>query len=137
MIAVEDVLDALGWAEGLGGLSALIDRSQANLAAVTRWVEATPWVAFLAGQVENRSSTSICLKIVDPWFQGLDADGQAAAQKKIVALLDAEGAGYDLGAYRDAPAGLRIWGGATVETSDLEALFPWLDWAFAQVKAGA
>ncbi len=134
MIAVEDALDALKWAEGLGGLSALVARSQANLAALTRWVEASSWVDFLASDPALRSSTSICLKIVDPWFTGLDADGQAAAQKKIVARLDAEGAAYDLGAYRDAPAGLRIWGGATVETSDLEALFPWLDWAFAEVK---
>jgi phosphoserine aminotransferase len=134
MIAVEDALDALSWAEGLGGLSGLIKRSQANLQAVSNWVERTDWVDFLALDSDSRSSTSICLKIVDPWFSGLDAEGQAAAQKKLVALLDAEGAAYDIGAYRDAPSGLRIWGGATVETSDLEALFPWLDWAFAQIK---
>ncbi len=134
MIAVEDALDALKWAEGLGGLSALVARSRANLDAVTRWVEATPWVDFLASDPALRSSTSICLKIVDPWFAGLDDAGQAAAQKKLVAALDQEGAAYDIGAYRDAPAGLRIWGGATVETSDLEALFPWLDWAFAEIK---
>ncbi len=134
MIAVEDALDALSWAEGLGGLSGLINRSQANLQAVSNWVERTDWVDFLALDSDSRSSTSICLKIVDPWFSGLDAEGQAAAQKKLVALLDTEGAAYDIGAYRDAPSGLRIWGGATVETSDLETLFPWLDWAFAQIK---
>jgi phosphoserine aminotransferase len=137
MIAVEDVLDALRWAESIGGLPVLIGRSEANLAAVSRWVEATPWVDFLASRPETRSCTSICLKIVDPWFLGLDSDGQAAAAKKIPALLDKEDAACDVGAYRDAPPGLRLWGGATVETSDLEALFPWLDWAFAEVKAGS
>ncbi|MBW2712290.1 MAG: phosphoserine transaminase [Deltaproteobacteria bacterium] len=134
MVAVEDALDALSWAEGVGGLSGMVGRSQANLKAVSNWVEGSPWVEFLANDAGSRSSTSICLKIVDSWFAGLDADGQAAAQKKLVALLDGEGAAYDIGAYRDAPAGLRLWGGATVETSDLEALFPWLDWAFAQIK---
>ncbi len=134
MVAVEDALDALSWAEGVGGLSGLINRSQANLQAVSTWVAQTDWVDFLALDADFRSSTSICLKIVDPWFAGLDAEGQAAAQKKLVALLDTEGAAYDIGAYRDAPSGLRIWGGATVETPDLEALFPWLDWAFAQIK---
>ncbi|MDF1566349.1 MAG: phosphoserine transaminase [Deltaproteobacteria bacterium] len=135
MLATEDVLDALKWAESIGGLPALIARSEANLAAIAAWVEKTDWVDFLTSDPAVRSSTSICLKIVDPWFQGLDKDAQAAAAKKIVSLLDAEGAGYDLGSYRDAPPGIRIWGGATVETSDIEALLPWLDWAFEEVKS--
>lgn len=134
MLAVEDALDALKWAEEIGGLDALIKRANANLAAMTKWVQATEWVDFLAAEAEVRSPTSICLKIVDPWFAGLAADEQSKIQKEIVALLDEEGAAYDIGAYRDAPPGLRIWGGATVETGDLEALFPWLDWAFATVK---
>ncbi len=137
MLCVEDALDALRWAEGIGGLDALIARSEANLAAVAAWVEATPWVDFLARRTEWRSCTSICLRIVDPWFESLDADARRAAVGRMVALLDDEGAAYDIGAYRAAPPGLRIWGGATVETADIEALLPWLDWAFAEVRAGA
>jgi phosphoserine aminotransferase len=134
MLCVEDALDGLRWAEELGGLPELVRRSQANLAAVSRWVERTPWVEFLAADPATRSSTSICLKIVDGWFAGLALEEQPKVLKKIVLLLDAEGAGYDVGSYRDAPAGLRLWGGATVSESDLEALFPWLDWAYAEVK---
>jgi phosphoserine aminotransferase len=134
MLCVEDALDGLRWAEEIGGLPELMRRSQANLAAVSRWVERTPWVEFLAADPAIRSSTSICLKLVDQWFTGLAPEEQAKVPKKIVSLLDAEGAGYDTGSYRDAPAGLRLWGGATVRESDLEALFPWLDWAYAQVK---
>jgi len=137
MVAVEDALDSLRWAESVGGLKALIARSQANLAAVAKWVAATDWVDFLADSPQTRSSTSITLKIVDPWFTKLDRDKQSAAAKKIVSLLDQEGAAYDIGAYRDAPPGLRIWGGATVETDDLKALFPWLEWAFGEVKQQA
>lgn len=135
MLAVEDALDGLKWAERIGGLPALIARSEGNLAAVAAWVERTPWVDFLAAEPAIRSCTSVCLKVVDPAFLGLDADGQAAAAKKIAALLDNEGAAYDIGGYRDAPPGLRIWTGATIERADVEALLPWLDWAFAQVKA--
>jgi phosphoserine aminotransferase len=135
MIAVEDALDGLRWAEAIGGLKGLIDRSKANFEAIGAWVGATHWVDFLAEQPATRSNTSVCLKVVDPWFMGLDADRQAAAAKRISALLDAEGVGFDTGAYRDAPPGLRIWAGATVERSDLEALFPWLDWAYATVRA--
>ena len=136
LIATEDALDGLRWAERLGGLPALVARSRANLDAVAAWVDRTAWVDFLAEVPATRSSTSICLKIVDPWFAGLPAEDQAKAAKRIAALLDDEGAGYDIGAYRDAPPGLRLWGGATVETADLEALFPWLDWAYGEVKAG-
>ena len=135
MIAVEDQIDALRWAESIGGLKALIGRSEANLAAITRWVGKSDWAAFLAKDAKVRSCTSVCLIVSDPFFAALSAEDQAAAAKKIVSLLDKEGVAYDIGAYRDAPAGLRIWGGATVETSDIEALLPWLDWAFAQVKA--
>ncbi|MCB4822318.1 phosphoserine transaminase [Roseicella aerolata] len=135
MLAVEDAVDGLTWAEGVGGLKGLITRSEANLAAVAAWVARTPWVDFLAEDPATRSCTSICLKIVAPWFVALDAERQAAAAKKLAALLEKEGVALDAGAYRDAPPGLRIWGGATVETSDIEALLPWLDWAFASVEA--
>jgi phosphoserine aminotransferase len=136
MLAVEDALDGLRWAQQVGGLSGLIARSQANLEAVAGWVESSDWVDFLAETPEIRSCTSICLKVVDPWFQSLDAEEQGKAAKRIASLLDAEGVAYDIGAYRDAPAGLRLWGGATVEKADLQALFPWLDWAFQEVKEG-
>lgn len=134
MIAVEDALDGLKWAESIGGLPALIKRSKANLAAVEAWVEKTPWAEFLADSKNTRSCTSICLKIGDPWYRGLTVDDQAAGAKQIASLLEKEGVAYDIGAYRDAPSGLRLWGGATVETKDLEALFPWLDWAFGEMK---
>jgi phosphoserine aminotransferase len=129
MLCVEDYRDALIWAEGIGGLPALIARSEANLAAVAAWVARTPWV----DEKATRSCTSICLKIVDPWFNSLDADAQAKAAKRLADPLEADGVAFDIGAYRDAPPGLRLWGGATVETADLEALFPWLDWAWASV----
>jgi phosphoserine aminotransferase len=134
MLCVEDHLDALRWAESLGGLPALIARSQANLAAVTTWAQQTPWVDFLATDPATRSSTSICLKITDSWFCRQDDKGQAGFMKQLAGLLEKEKAGYDVNGYRDAPPGLRLWGGATVETADLVALFPWLEWAFAQVK---
>lgn len=137
MLAVEDALDGLKWAETLGGLPALQARVQANMAAFTAWVGASRDFAFLAENAAHRSPTSVCLRIVSPWFVALDADGQAAAAKAVAARLDEEGVAYDIGAYRDAPPGLRIWGGATVETADLEALFPWLDWALACVAAEA
>ncbi len=135
MLCVEDALDGLRWAESVGGLAGLIDRSRANLAALSRWVEGSDWVDFLAEDAANRSSTSICLAITAPWFMALGAEAQAAAAKKIATLLEKEGVALDIGAYRDAPPGLRIWGGATVETSDIEALTPWLDWAAAQVAS--
>jgi len=135
MLCVSDHLDALAWAEEIGGLLSLIARSRANLEAVAEWVAQRDWVDFLAADPATRSSTSICLKIVDPWFTSLDTAAQKAAAKRIVALLEEAEAGYDLGSYRDAPPGLRLWGGATVERADIEALLPWLDWAFETVKA--
>jgi phosphoserine aminotransferase len=133
MLCVEDALDGLRWAESAGGLDGLIARSEANLRAVAEWVDRTAWVDFLADEPATRSCTSICLKIVAPWFTALDADGQARAAKQLATLLDKEGVAYDIGAYRDAPPGLRIWGGATVETADIAALLPWLDWGFDAV----
>jgi len=134
MLAVEDALDALDWAEGVGALPGLIARTDANLKAVAAWVERTPWIDFLAQDAATRSPTSICLKIVDPEIAGLDKDAQQAFVKKLTGFLADEGVAYDITAYRDAPPGLGLWGGATVETADLEALFPWLDWAFAEAK---
>ena len=135
MLALEDYLDALTWAEGLGGLKALIARSQDNLGVLDRWVRTSEWAAFLASEQGSRSNTSVCLKIVDPWFKDLGDDAQADAAKKIASLLEKEGVAYDVAGYRSAPPGLRIWCGATVDKSDLEALTPWLDWAFSQVKS--
>ena len=135
LLCVEDALDGLAWAESIGGLPQLVARAEANLSAVSAWVEACDWVDFLAGDPATRSCTSICLKIVDGWFVGLTAERQAAVAKRMVALLDEEAVAYDIGAYRDAPPGLRLWGGATVETADMEALLPWLDWAYACVKS--
>ncbi len=137
MIAVADCLDALNWVESIGGLSAVIARTHANFAALEAWVEKTPWAEFLADNPATRSTTSITIKIVDPWFTALSEDDQTAFIGAFAKMLDSEGAAYDIKGYRDAPPGLRIWGGATVETSDLEALTPWLDWAFAEAKAEA
>lgn len=135
MLCVEDALDGLKWAESLGGVSALIARSQANLTAIANWVDRTDWVDFLAVDPATRSNTSICLKIVDPWYTALAAEDQAKGAKQLATLLDKEEVAYDIGSYRDAPPGLRIWGGATVDTADLEALTPWLDWAYEQMKS--
>ena len=137
MLCVEDALDGLRWAESVGGLPALIARSEANLAAVAAWVERTPWVDFLAADPATRSCTSICLKVTAPWFTALDADGQGKVAKRLAGLLDKEGVAYDVASYRDAPSGLRIWGGATVETSDIQALLPWVEWAYAAVARDA
>lgn len=136
MLAVEDALDGLAWAEAQGNISGLIKRSEANLAALTKWVEKTAWVDFLAEDKATRSCTSICLKIVDPGYQSQSSEVQADIAKKLASSLEKEGVAYDIGAYRDAPAGLRIWGGATVETKDIEALTPWLDYAWNEVSAG-
>ena len=135
MLCVEDYIDALEWAKSIGGLDGLVGRADANFAVLDAFVEKTPWIANLAVDPATRSNTSVCLTIVDPEITALDADAQAAFAKGIATLLDKEGVAFDIGAYRDAPAGLRIWAGATVETSDLEKLLPWLDWAFAQQKA--
>lgn len=134
MLAVEDYLSALSWAEKIGGLRALIARADANLKIIADWVARTPWVDFLAADPAIRSNTSVCLRIVDPWFSDLDAAAQAKAAKQIASLLEAEKVAFDIDSYRDAPPGLRIWAGATVEGSDLSALLPWLEWAYAQVR---
>ncbi|MPY68573.1 MAG: phosphoserine transaminase [Alphaproteobacteria bacterium] len=134
MLCVEDALDGLKWADTVGGAAGLAARAGGNLAAIAKWVERTPWIGFLAEDPAIRSCTSVCLKIVDPWFAGLDEAAQASVPRRIEALLEAEHVAYDINGYRDAPPGLRIWAGSTVETGDLEALFPWLDWAFAAVK---
>lgn len=134
MLCVEDALDGLAWAEGLGGLAGLVARAEANLAAITAWVERTPWAGFLAKDPATRSCTSICLEIVDPRFVALAPKARAAVVQKLVARLEAEGVAYDIGSYRDAPPGLRIWGGATVEHEDIEALLPWIDWAWGEVR---
>ncbi len=137
MLCVEDALDGLRWAEAIGGLEALIARSDANLAAIASWVERTPWVEFLAARRATRSCTSVCLKIVDPLIAGRPREAQAAFAKGMAALLEGERVAYDIEAYRDAPPGLRIWAGATVERRDIEALLPWLDWAFAEAREEA
>ncbi len=135
MLCVEDYLDALRWASSIGGLAELKARADRNVAVLADWVAKTPWVDFLAETAEIRSNTSVCLKVVDPKIAGLSADAQADFAKKLAARLEKEGAALDIGGYRDAPAGLRIWCGATVDASDVEALTPWLDWAFAAVSA--
>ncbi len=133
MLCVEDALDGLNWAEQAGGVPALVARSEANLQMIADWVARTSWVEFLADDAAARSCTSICLKIVDPWFLGLDDAGKADAAKRLSGMLEKAGAAYDIGAYRTAPPGIRIWGGATIEKADIEALLPWLDWAYAQL----
>jgi phosphoserine aminotransferase len=137
MLALEDYLDALTWAEGIGGLKALIARSQDNLGVLDRWIRACGWADFLAGEQGSRSNTSVCLKIIDPWFKGLGSDAQADAAKKVASLLESEGVAYDIAGYRAAPPGLRIWCGATVDKADLEALTFWLDWAWTKVKSSS
>ncbi|MCA3723588.1 phosphoserine transaminase [Phenylobacterium sp.] len=136
MLCVEDVIDALEWAQGIGGLSAMRARADANLAVLADWVAQTPWVDFLAADPATRSNTSVCLKVVDPRVAALPTDAQADFAKTLASLLEKEGAALDVGGYRDAPPGLRIWCGATVETADVAALVPWLDWAFETAAAG-
>jgi phosphoserine aminotransferase len=130
MLCVEDYLDALKWAASIGGLAELRRRADANLGVLEAWAQKTNWVAFLAEDPSIRSNTSVCLKVIDPRVTGLPADAQADFAKKLASVLEKEGVALDVGGYRDAPPGLRIWCGATVDASDLEALTPWLDWAF-------
>lgn len=137
MLCVEDQLDALAWAASLGGQEALISRTQANAAAIADWVARTPWIDFLAQIPTQRSTTSVCLRIVDPWFVSLDEAVQRQLIARLAALLAEQDAAYDIAGHRDASPGLRIWAGATVETADLTALTPWLDWAYAQTKHAA
>jgi len=134
MLCVEDYLDTLHWAKSVGGLKALIARADANTQVIADWVARTPWVDFLAREAAIRSNTSVCLKVVDPAITSLSADAQSAFAKALAAAVEKEGAGYDLGHYRDAPAGLRIWCGATIEADDVEILTQWLDWAFVKAK---
>jgi len=136
MLCVEDYIDALQWAKSVGGLKGLIGRADANTKVISDWKAKTPWVDFLAADPAIRSNTSVCLKVVDPAITALAPEAQADFAKKLVAVVEKEGAGFDLGAYRDAPPGLRIWCGATVEASDVATLTQWLDYAFATTKAG-
>lgn len=133
MLCVEDALDGLRWAEEIGGLPELIRRSRANLQVLSDWVAGCSWAAFLAVDPAIRSNTSVCFRFVEPRYLGLDPEAQAGRAKELVGLLSREGIAHDVGAYREAPPGLRIWCGSTVETADLEALVPWLDWAWAEV----
>ncbi len=135
MLCVEDCIDALKWAQSIGGLPEMQRRADRNLDVLARWVGATPWAAFLATDPAVRSNTSVCLKVVDPQITALPDEAQAEFAKTLAALLEKEGVALDVGGYRDAPPGLRIWCGATVDHTDLEALTPWLDWAFASVSA--
>jgi phosphoserine aminotransferase len=135
MLCIEDYLDALDWAKSIGGLAALRKRADDNLAKINAWVERTNWIGHLAKDSASRSNTSVCLVFTDPAISALPTDTQAAFAKSMTALLEKEGVAYDIAFYRDAPPGLRIWTGATIEGSDLDALFPWLEWAFAQAKA--
>jgi phosphoserine aminotransferase len=135
MLCVEDYIDALRWGQSLGGVEALIARADKNAKTIADWVEKTAWVDFLAAVPATRSNTSVCLKVVDPEIAALSDDAQAAFAKALASLLEKERVAYDIGAYRDAPPGLRIWCGATVEASDVAALTQWLDWAFAVEKA--
>jgi phosphoserine aminotransferase len=135
MLCIEDAVDSMEWGVRIGGLKAMQARADANFKVISDWVAKSPWAAFLATKPEERSNTSVCLVIKDTAITALDADKQAAFAKALVSRLDKAGVAYDIGAYRDAPSGLRIWAGSTVETSDLEALMPWLDYAFASEKA--
>ncbi len=135
MMAVEDCLDALDWVEKIGGLPETMRRSRANFDAVSAWVEKTPWAAFLAGDPATRSTTAICLTFTDPWFAAMDEDARTAVIGRLCKLLEAEHVAYDIKHYRDAPPGLRIWGGATIESGDVAALMPWVEWAYGTIKA--
>ena len=135
LLAVEDCLATLDWAESVGGLPALIARSKANFEAMARWVERTPWADFMARDPRTRSTTAICVTISDPEFDALDEAGRGAFVKRMLGMLSDEGVAFDIGGYRSAPPSFRVWGGGTVETADIEALTPWLDWAFAATKA--
>jgi phosphoserine aminotransferase len=137
MLCVEDYLDALTWAKSIGGLDGLVDRADRNFAVLDSFIERTPWIANLARVPATRSNTSVCLTIVDPDITALGTEAQENFAKSLVAVLEKEGVAYDIGAYRDAPSGLRIWAGATVEAADLEALTLWLEWAFQSQKAAA
>jgi phosphoserine aminotransferase len=135
MLCVEDYIDTLQWAKSIGGLSALRGRANANTKAVLDWVAKTPWIENLSSNPAAASNTSVCLKLVDPAVKSQPAEAQIAFVKQMESLLDKEGVAFDVANHRDAPASLRIWCGCTIETSDVAALLPWLDWAFAEAKA--
>ena len=135
MLCVEDALDSLRWAESVGGLLGLIARSESNLAAIADWVARSDWIDFLAEEADTRSCTSICLKLAAPWVAALPREAQWVIARRVAALLEGEGVAYDIAAHRDSPPGLRIWTGATIETVNVAALLPWLDWAYATVAA--
>jgi phosphoserine aminotransferase len=135
MLAVEDCLVALKWVDSIGGYKATIERSKANLKVVEEWVAKTEWAEFLPATKDIRSHASICIKIVDAWFNAFDEDTQKSLIKDMVKLIAKDGAGYDLAHYATAPAGFRLWGGSTVEASDMAAVLPWIDWAYNQVKS--
>jgi phosphoserine aminotransferase len=137
MLCIEDALDSLKWAESVGGLEGCVARAKANLAVVADWVARTPWVEFLAEEPATRSCTSPCIMIADPWFRSLHPETRFTTNRRMLARLDKEGVGYDLATHRASPPGIRIWTGATVETSDVEALMPWLDWAWEQEQDAA
>lgn len=134
MLCVEDAIDSLNWIQSIGGSKGSIDKSQSNLQVVKTWIESKDWIDFLAKDSSTLSSTSICLKITDPWFLGLSADQQQLKIKEINSLLDKEQVAFDINAYRTAPPGFRIWGGATVESSDIETLLPWIEWGYQSIK---
>jgi phosphoserine aminotransferase len=135
LLCVEDAIDSLNWAKSIGGLNGTIRIAEENLARVANWVAASDWIDFLARTPETRSCTSICLRIVDPAFTNLPSEDQATTAKQVVSLLADEGVALDVGSYRAAPPGFRVWGGATVESDDIEALLPWFDWAYAEVSS--
>ncbi|HEY1799002.1 MAG TPA: phosphoserine transaminase [Stellaceae bacterium] len=137
MLCIEDAVDSLKWAESVGGLDGCVARAEANLAVVSEWVARTPWVEFLASDPATLSCTSPCIMITDPWFQSLDPETRFSTNRRMLARLDKEGVGYDLATHRASPPGIRIWTGATVETSDVEALMPWFDWAWEQERDAA
>ena len=135
MLCVEDYIDTLNWGLDVGGIKGLIGRSEDNLAVIKSWVDRTDWIEFLAEVPSTISNTSVCLKITADWFENLDAGEKTIVSKKLAQLLDAKDVAYDISSYRDAPAGLRIWTGSTIETADLVDLIPWLDWAYAEIHA--
>jgi phosphoserine aminotransferase len=137
MLCIEDALDSLRWADSVGGLAGCIARAEGNLALVADWVARTPWVEFLAAEPATLSCTSPCIMITDPWFRSLDPETRFTTNRRMLARLDQEGVGYDLATHRASPPGIRIWTGATVEKSDVEALLPWLDWAWEQERDAA
>ena len=135
MLCVEDALDAINWIENIGGLDASRKKCDKNLLTLTKWVEESEWANFLVDNEKNRSNTSVCLKITDPWFLALHDEQQAKIPKLISELLEKEGVAFDINGYRDAPPGLRLWTGATVQNQDIIYLLPWLDWAYYEIKS--